>query len=60
MLRNGELIFAVAIVNVPMTRLRLFARMWQRFARWRLGHCSHYTDSKLSAKYLAATNHLSA
>jgi len=23
--RNGELIFAVAIVNVPMARLRLFA-----------------------------------
>src|SRR5215469_12812995 len=55
---NGELIFAVAIVNVPTARLRLFAR--QRFARWGLGHCSHCTASKLSVKYLAATSHLSA
>ena len=37
---NGELIFAVAIVNVPMARLRLFAPLRRRFAWWRLGHLS--------------------
>src|SRR6516165_1304554 len=38
--RDGELIFAVAIVNVPMARLRLFAPLRRRFAWWRLGHLS--------------------
>ena len=40
MLRSGELVFAIAIVNVPMTRLRLFARLRWRFLCWRLGHRS--------------------
>src|SRR6516225_12502711 len=38
--RNGELIFAVAIVNGPPARLRLFAPWRRRFACWRLGHRS--------------------
>ena len=38
--RNGELIFAVAIVNVPMARLRLLAPLQRRSACWRLGHRS--------------------
>jgi hypothetical protein len=38
--RNGELIFAVAIVDVPMARLRLFAPLRRRFACWRPGHRS--------------------
>jgi hypothetical protein len=32
--------FAVAIVNVPMARLRLFAPLRRRFACWRPGHRS--------------------
>jgi hypothetical protein len=38
--RNGELIFAVAIVNAPTARLRLFAPLRRRFAYWRPGHRS--------------------
>jgi hypothetical protein len=37
---NEELIFALAIVNVPMARLRLFAPLRRRYACWRLGHQS--------------------
>jgi hypothetical protein len=38
MLHSGELIFALAIVNVPMARRRFFVRSRRRFARWRLRH----------------------
>ena len=40
MLHSWELVFAVVIVSVPTARLRLFARLRQRFTRWRLGHRS--------------------
>jgi hypothetical protein len=40
MLHSEELIFALAIVNVPMARLRLFAPLLRRYACWRLGHRS--------------------
>src|SRR5215831_8989491 len=33
MLRSGELVFAIAIVNVPTPWLRLFVRLQLRFAR---------------------------
>src|SRR5215469_18331220 len=38
MLRKGELISILAIVSVSMARLRLFARLRRRFARWTLFH----------------------
>jgi hypothetical protein len=37
MLHGGELIFSVAIVNVPTARWRSFLRL-RRFARWRPSH----------------------
>ena len=38
MRRKGELIFTLAIVSVSTARLRLFARLRLRFARWVLFH----------------------
>jgi hypothetical protein len=38
---NEELIFALAIVNIPMARLGLVAApLRRRYASWRLGHRS--------------------
>jgi hypothetical protein len=47
MLRKDELIFTVVIVNVSMARLRLFARLWRRFALWNLFHGSRSAVSAL-------------
>src|SRR6516225_2663244 len=38
MLREGELIVILAIVSGLMARLRLYARLRWRFARWTLFH----------------------
>src|SRR6516225_12274373 len=58
MLHNRELIFAVVIVNIPMARLRLFARLRRRFARWQLGHRS--TPSVGSSPHMFVVNYSSA